>query len=1139
MTRDDASAYLIELRAKRLKWVEANRDNQFDDGIRRLLADLYPDEAHFVFELLQNAEDANASEVHFDLRHDRLVVTHDGRREFTKEDVDSITSIGKTTKGDDVNQIGKFGIGFKAVFAYTATPAVFSGSFSFEIHDLVCPHLVPHGMLAKGKTRFEFPFNGPKPTTHAFQEVAAWLNGMADNTLLFLRNIKALSWEVAGIGRGLLRREQFLHDIIEVQRKVAGHPKPTRTHWLRFEKPVHEDPRQFVALAFRLAFLEKDEVIFDEDRPIAEQVKVVPVNGQLSIFFPADKECTKLKFHLHGPYASTVARDSIPHRDDNRRLLQLTASLLSESLDQLQQTGLLTPEFLEVLPNPTDELDLFYQPLLEEILKALTERPLVPVHKGGHAPARELLLAPAAIRNVVENTDLPFFSGRPSAKWVAGVMQGQRAERLLRALNINEWGSVEMLQRTDALFAPETLSENAQNWLIGRTDDWMQAFYALLHELLEERLPWDVLYRLHSPNDPCKPWKIVRASDGTHRLGKELFFLDPKQAETERVFPAVKHSILLGNRRKQVEAAKAFLVQTGVREVDESERIIWILDHYYAQEAEPPEWDEHVVHVKRFAAFVEESEHTTLFADYFIFWDSVGEQWLTPSDAYVDQPIENTGLAVLFTSGVWSENQRHPLAAAYAKGDIPAFNRFLKKVGVLFSLPISKIGTLNNPHVEELLKGTHGARETDYCIDEDYTIEGINFLVDCHNRDISLLIWHAVSRSDRDVLQACYRPNSARPVRTAASQLVCVLKDAAWIPTRRGEFCKPSFVAKNDLPDDFAYDNRNGWLTAIGFGTSQHRSPNETKEREQAAKCLGIDADLAEQLGELTPEERAEVTSETRQAVARVKAKRHPKGDRGEAQRASAGVTPLAAAPRISEGKPAPGTQCTANDSSRVAIQAEADRGHGAPFGGSNVAEDVDRALYDAFNKQGKLDIADDRQESGSVRNPEERRKRTRDNYSNRKAIEQPAAQRVSSRVLDVWDQKNKAIRDFLYEEYAGRCQICGEANRFPRRDGRAYFEAVYLIPHTQAAWTDEPGSVICLCALCSAKFQHGAVECENIAAQMRAQKAQAEGGRGKPMVSLRLVGKQVNLTFSERHVIEVQELLAIANLSTSRTTPP
>lgn len=210
----------------------------------------------------------------------------------------------------------------------------------------------------------------------------------------------------------------------------------------------------------------------------------------------------------------------------------------------------------------------------------------------------------------------------------------------------------------------------------------------------------------------------------------------------------------------------------------------------------------------------------------------------------------------------------------------------------------------------------------------------------------------------------------------------------------------------------------------------------------------------------------------------------------------------------------------------------------------TGAAGDVGQALNDAFNKAGKTQIADDRPQSGEVRNPADRRQKTRENYSARKSREPAVGQRTTQRTVDIWDSKNKVVRDFLYEEYSGRCQICGETNRFPRRDGKAYFEAVYLIPHSEAAWTDEPGSVICLCALCSAKFQHGAVECSDIADQINSQKTAEEGGNGRPSIRAKLIGKPVAIDFSERHLIEVQELLQVAatgpkTVTTARSKSP
>jgi hypothetical protein len=130
-------------------------------GIRKIVEDLYPDRAHFIYELLQNAEDAGATTAKFRLEKNGLSFGHNGRP-FNKQDIWGITNIGEGSKSDEDDQIGRFGVGFKAVFAYTETPHIWSPTFSFKICELVLPTEIPARPELGEITCFEFPFDNPK-----------------------------------------------------------------------------------------------------------------------------------------------------------------------------------------------------------------------------------------------------------------------------------------------------------------------------------------------------------------------------------------------------------------------------------------------------------------------------------------------------------------------------------------------------------------------------------------------------------------------------------------------------------------------------------------------------------------------------------------------------------------------------------------------------------------------------------------------------------------------------------------------------------------------------------------------------------------------------------------------------------------
>ena len=72
-----AFAEFEDLVERRKSWVKSCLDNRFE--IDSILSGLYSHPSHFIYEILQNAEDARAKYIKFILRNDCLEIVHDGR----------------------------------------------------------------------------------------------------------------------------------------------------------------------------------------------------------------------------------------------------------------------------------------------------------------------------------------------------------------------------------------------------------------------------------------------------------------------------------------------------------------------------------------------------------------------------------------------------------------------------------------------------------------------------------------------------------------------------------------------------------------------------------------------------------------------------------------------------------------------------------------------------------------------------------------------------------------------------------------------------------------------------------------------------------------------------------------------------
>jgi len=849
-----------QLSDKRKKWVEANRENRFEDGIKRLLTDLYPDNAHFIYELLQNAEDARASVVRFILNDDSVEFEHNGDRLFSIEDVDAITSIGVSTKGDDPTSIGKFGVGFKAVFAYTTIPKIESGEYHFRIRDLVVPDtdgLAPCA-LGEKQTRMIFPFDNPrKPPERALAEIERNLRQLNESTLLFLSQIRKIEYLLPDSTLGFLERTEADENRIEISVQHPENSPPSSAFFLRFEKEVDVNDEDGKPKSCRISVAFSMEKIEGQDTEKSgkqgkqhspAQWRIRPlVPGQVSIYFPADKETSNLRFHLHAPFASTVARDSVRDCSVNNELRDHLANLIAESMATIRDQGLLTVGFLATLPNDKDNLSSFYKPILNSLIKVFQNENMTPMKQGGHAAATGVFRGPAQLSNLISDDDLATILGEDyfPPMWVANPPQrNQREDNFLSMLIISEWSTEDLMSALSAQ------SEPIRKWLAQKTDEWHQQLYALLGDYLSNA-PSSPYYEARNRKEKLAGLRIVRMSDRSYSIGSECYF-PSDGVEHDDLMPRVAEGVYTsGKSEEQKKKAKDFLEKIGVREAGEAEQVEAILKDRYSQAAvDRKAFKPEIKDIKRFIALLgKEPLQASLFKDYFIFKRTDGK-WGKPSQVYLDSPFYDTGLAAYYEA-LDDKSPCWALSQDYKESGISPekISDFSKKVGAIYELPISKASCYQNPEWSHLSSDPGGYGNSS---DVDYTVQGLDKLLETPTIELSRLVWQTMNSSDEKYLQAAYKKSDKGGFRYAHSQLVHFLRKPAWVPQKSDKFVQPCDAFRDQLPKGFPFDEGQKWLEAIEFGMAAKKRSEEYGVRNHQAQRMGFaSADEAEKMAEV------------------------------------------------------------------------------------------------------------------------------------------------------------------------------------------------------------------------------------------------------------------------------------------------
>jgi hypothetical protein len=835
-------------------------------GIRKIVEDLYPDSAHFIYELLQNAEDAGASKVQFHLTKQGLSFEHDGRP-FTEDDVWAITDIGEGTKSSDEEKIGRFGIGFKAVFAYTEEPKVWSPTFSFSISQLVLPGELGSTEELGEFTRFEFPFNNPKkPTELAFDEVRKGLDELDERTLLFLTNIQAVLWQTEEEPEKAVIRVEHPNHHVEIV-KDRGNKSTESIHYLRFAHPVEGLERQDVAIAFRLELLVEDAV-YDYNGSLADQFRIVPAQPpRVAVFFAAEKETSGLRFHLHAPFVPELSRASIKDTPANTPLFQQLADLAARCLFIIRDLGLLNVEFLGVLPNPNDSIPPRYECIRTQIVAAMREQALTPTYDGGHMPACQLLQSRATLKALLTEDDLAYLlqAEREKLAWAASAAQrNSNADRFLASLEIMQWGVDKLVDYLwERLSGSRWFDRRHRQWVHGvdancliwlgkKTEQWHQQLYAILYQEIDNPFRLSGLSRL----------QLVRLSSGEYAKGPESFFPTPDVDEDKSLPRVAIGTYTSGKSTAEQKFARSFLQEIGVREVGEYEQVEAILSDRYRNVDGTIESAVHKSDIRRFIALAEsDPDSRKLFERYQIFERTDGS-WAFPEQVYIDSPYRETGLSTYFEA-LGDDAEIGALSARYLDIGISheRLAGFAESVGARVELKIEEASCTGNPEWA-YLSSAPGLNFTSYGSDQDFVIAGLKDALASPTTDMARLVWKVVQSQTAEgrYLSACYKKNSANIAHFADSQLIRILRDAEWVPQTDGRFVTPRDASVNELPEGFPFDAKSDWVSLVRFGENIEKKAVQAGKKQQFAKELGFEDDLtleeAKWFAKLSAEER-------------------------------------------------------------------------------------------------------------------------------------------------------------------------------------------------------------------------------------------------------------------------------------------
>lgn len=813
-------------------------------GIKNSVVEKYSDQAHFIYELLQNANDAKATKSSFQLTTDGLYFRHNGKILFSVSDperededkgndrlghINSITAIANSNKTE--SSIGKFGVGFKAVFQYTETPYIYDPNFQFKIDRFIIPVKLESDLSdrQKDETVFYFPFNKTEMSKEkAHSDILEKLKKLVFPTL-FLSNLQEVKWNAdseTGEYSKKSNKPKQAYDInyekLELYQQIGL--QQTKEKLYLFNRSTKENHSYSIGF-----FLDKKN-------------KLTPKQYSAFCFFPT-KETTNLNFILHAPFLLTDSREGI-HRskEHNTEMVKLLSQLTADSLLILKELRLIDDNIFEILPYKYIKYghDDFFDEIYQKIKQTFKTEEILPAKNKIFANKQNAYWADSPdLANLFSNEQLAYLVKNQHAKWVFSTIGRTKDKEITDYIDggsERSWDRKEPnLIKSSMDFENKIADLITSDFIKNQSNEWLHQFY----EYLSERKSYQDKFKTKPIFKDTQGNAVAAFEKNNGELHGILFLpLDDANSTYKTIDPE-----LLKNKN-----TKVFFENFGIKKPSLKDEIYNNILPLYEKEGD--------------------IDTETHFKKFFNYWKNAGrpEEFISLIEDK-DFVSYNTKEDKTTYRGIASEIY-FPLAELQKYFETKPDTKFVdledyytfiteEKEKQILKEFLLKLGVSVLPRVFEkeitdssvkqkmnLNQSTYGYQDRNRTTDK--IIDGCKEIVKDIDDEKSLILWHylkklQVSEFSRGDHRYFYY---SQQYQSFESTTLTLLKKRKWLLSNSGEFVAPNEITVNELASD--YENNPEIERLLGFKPTVVLSETERiaqkfeseEEAEEARKAL-------------------------------------------------------------------------------------------------------------------------------------------------------------------------------------------------------------------------------------------------------------------------------------------------------------